>query len=208
MDDMDDKLKKIVLGFKNMLEVCEGHQKRLSCFAEYESQLEGWLKGELLYFLNKNNKEFQLQREFKHPKLNGRYRIDFKLTLNNDLAWIETKFWYIGRQKGPKYKIDDYLKDNPFKKDLFKLSLIDNGEKYILILAVINKNEEEMKTFDACRKWEEKIKDIQNLKEYNVKIQEKNINKEKIFEIKEIKNLSNENYFSDQFFLGLLKVTP
>ena len=86
-------------------EALDGRRDILDCFCNYGVQLEGWLKGELLYFLDaekSGGRLYDFDREVSFGQ--GRRKIDIRITGANGLAtWVELKHWLIGYQKGYKY---------------------------------------------------------------------------------------------------------
>ena len=97
----DNNIKKIVLELKKHFDDKNGI---FTCFCTQGVQIEGWLKGELLYFLSQlkeTGKINDFDREVKSPVSNQ--KIDFKLELktnnNIEIIWLELKHWLIGYQK-------------------------------------------------------------------------------------------------------------
>ena len=97
----------IVNGFKKVLEL---RKNVLQCLCNYGVQTEGWLKAELLYFLETQKTSGDLRDFDREVKFGlGRKKIDFKLTNTNDEdAWVELKHWLIGHQRGTKYDASFY----------------------------------------------------------------------------------------------------
>lgn len=118
----------------------------LECFCTYGVQLEGWLKGELLYFLaseKAHGRLYDFDREVGFGQ--GRRRIDIKITHDDHrLIWLELKHWLIGYQRGSRYGAGFYFGDSSaagIKPDVEKLNLA-YGRKHILILTTANPGEE------------------------------------------------------------------
>ncbi|MDO9098258.1 MAG: hypothetical protein Q7U60_09065, partial [Candidatus Methanoperedens sp.] len=115
----------------------------LNCFCKYGVQLEGWLKGELLTFLD-NEKNAGKIAHFDREVIVGlgRKKTDLKVRTNsNEEAWIELKHWLIGSQRGTQYNAQFYFGDPSsvgIKPDVEKLSQLSNGTKYLLILTTAN----------------------------------------------------------------------
>jgi len=129
----------LVKRFQEVLDVRPGI---LECFCDHGVQLEGWLKGELLYFLDAEKaggRLYDFDREVSFGQ--GRRKIDIKLTGEDGLAtWVELKHWLIGHQKGSKYNAGFYLRDPSsagIKPDVEKLRPT-SGSKFVLILATAN----------------------------------------------------------------------
>ncbi len=182
---IDNNLIKILLKLKNYFNT---KKEILTCFCVQGVQLEGWLKGELLYFLSnlKESKEiYDFDREVK--LLVSNQRIDFKLELKtnskNEVLWLETKHWLIGYQKGYKYNANFYFGDPTsvgIKPDVEKLSVIKSDNKYMLILTTANPGREEW--LNGIQKFSNKFSNF------------------------EIESLTDPNEFEDFYFLGLLKI--
>ena len=65
-------------------EVLDGDLGRLSCFHVYGVQVEGWLKGELLYFLDNEKKKgtvADFDREVRIVLGNKRKHVDLQVSL-------------------------------------------------------------------------------------------------------------------------------
>ena len=123
-------------------EALDARRDILECFCTYGLQLEGWLKGELHYFLEAERaggRLYDFDREVSFGQ--GRIEIDIKITGENGLAtWLELKHWMIGYQKGYKYDAGFYLRDSSsvgIKPDVEKLQLTP-ASRYMLILATAN----------------------------------------------------------------------
>lgn len=181
----DGQVKDIVLRFKQVL---DEHEEQLRCFCTYGVQLEGWLKGELLFFLDHEKaarKIAHFDREVR--PVDSRQRVDIYLQLNQDLhasnVWIELKHWLIGYQKGSKYDTIFYFGDSSsvgIKPDVEKLSKILCDGKYMLILTTANPGEDE---------W------IRGIAKFN----------ERFFPLA-IESLTSPMDFPDAYFLGLMQV--
>lgn len=137
----------IVLRFGKTL---NEHSKHMKCFCAYGVQLEGWLKGEFLVFLDelKTTKEIvNFDREVSSGS--GRRKVDFCIEIStgvsSELIWVEIKHWLIGYQKGYKYNSLFYFGDPSsvgIKPDVEKLLEIERGSKFLLILATANPGDE------------------------------------------------------------------
>jgi len=184
-NNLDNNLLGINLRFKDYLNSKEGI---LRCFHSQGVQLEGWLKGELLYFFSnlKDSKEiYDFDREVKSPVSNQ--KIDFKLELitrnKNEVLWLEIKHWLIGYQKGYKYNANFYFGDPTsvgIKPDVEKLSVIESDNKYMLILTTANPGRENW--FNGVQKFNNK------------------------FPNSKIESLTDPKEFEDFYFLGLLRI--
>jgi hypothetical protein len=136
-------VKGMVARFK---EILDAHDKQLECFCRLGVQLEGWLKGELLYFLDNEKNEKKIVNFDREVQLNtGRQKVDLRLEILTETTtlnvWIELKHWLIGSQKGTKYNAPFYFGDASsvgIKLDVEKLGKITDGSKYLLILTTAN----------------------------------------------------------------------
>lgn len=135
--------KDLVIRFK---EVLKSKEDILECFCKYEVQLEGWLKGELLYFLHREKDAGRISHfDREVPMGMGRKRVDFKVGMAANSggleAWIELKHWLIGDQKGIPYNAQFYFGDPSsvgIKSDAEKLNAIADGSKFLLVLTTAN----------------------------------------------------------------------
>ncbi|MBA7501445.1 hypothetical protein ES706_00015 [subsurface metagenome] len=139
----EDHLKNLFVRFK---EILNSKKEPLNCFCKYGVQVEGWLKGELLCFLD-NEKATGRLAEFDRevPLGMGRKKVDFRVKMSTSSgaleAWIELKHWLIGYQKGSRYNAQFYFGDSGIvgiMPDVEKLSEISSGSKFILILITAN----------------------------------------------------------------------
>ena len=84
--------------------ILDRHDRHLECFCQYGVQVEGWLKGELLCFLDSEKAAGRIVNFDREVRLDiGRKRIDLRLEIPAGRAvlnaWIELKHWLIGSQK-------------------------------------------------------------------------------------------------------------
>jgi hypothetical protein len=163
------------------------HQRQFECFDKYAIQVEGWLKGEIVHVFDSevNAKKldyFAPEADYPFP---GRKKVDCKLILNGTPVWIELKHFQVGWQDEERWKASDYFVDKKYGiyNDVDKLSKIDNGGKYILILATKNPR------CDELGNWEKGIN----------KFNEK-------FAPLRIRSHTMPSDFPDSYFLGLLEV--
>lgn len=183
--NIDQKLVKIIYLLRNYLDT---KKEILTCFCSHGVQLEGWFKGELLFFFSnlKSSKDIlDIDREVKSPVANN--KIDFKLELQtdnqSDTVWIELKHWLIGYQKGYKYNSQFYFGDPTsvgIKSDAEKLTNIKSNNKYMLIVTTAN---------PGINDWYNGVQKFNN-KFSNLKIE----------------SLTDPSEFNDFYFLGLLKI--
>ncbi len=123
-------------------EVLNPRRSILECFCRYGVQIEGWLKGELLHFLDTEKASgslYEFDRETAFDE--GRRKIDITLTdENSHITWVELKHWLIGLQRGDRYDANFYFGDSSsvgIKPDVEKLKLA-SGNRYVLVLATAN----------------------------------------------------------------------
>ncbi len=168
----------------------ESRSEQLRTFYKYESQLEGWMKGEILWFLDRetvNGRLANFDREVLMPQRKSRKRIDLRLifyTVEGPATyWIEMKHWLIGYQKDTLYNCQFYFGDpsqGSIKSDVEKLVNLRNGEKYLLILMTAN---------PGMKDWED------GLRKFNGKFQPLHLTP-----------LTEPMNYPEYFFLGLLRV--
>lgn len=183
--NLDNKLLNIVLELKNHF---DGKKEIMGCFCNQGVQLEGWLKGELLYLFSNFKKSGDLSdfdREVKSPISNQKidFRIEFQKGNGNIIFWLEIKHWLIGYQKGYKYNANFYFGDPTsvgIKPDVEKLSVIKSDNKYMLILTTANPGREDW--LNGIQKFSNKFSNFK------------------------IESLTDPNEFEDFYFLGLLKI--
>ena len=163
-------------------------QAILECFCKHGVQVEGWVKGEMLYFLDSgavNSRLIKFDREVSIGL--GRKKVDFALTIEKDNGsqrlWIEIKHWLIGYQKGTRWTASSYFVDTSsvgIKPDVEKLTMIPTGEKFLLVLATANPGKTDWSS--GIRKFNSKFKPLC------------------------IKGLTNPSDFPPSYFLGLLGI--
>lgn len=183
---MENDLRLLISDFKNTL---NGHEELLKCFCKYGVQLEGWLKGELLYCLDNEKKQkaiIDFDREVALGKEIG--KVDLRITLPSASGfvdvWVELKYWLIGYQRGTPYNASSYFGDPSsvgISVDAGKLSRIPRGLKYILVLAVANPGSDDWTT---------------GVEKFNTK-----------FSPLRVASITSPEDFPQSCFLGLLRVT-
>jgi len=183
---MANYVQDMVTRFKAIL---DAHDKHLECFCHYGVQVEDWLKGELLCFLDEEKTVGRIVNFDREVQLDaGRKKIDLRLEIPAGSsvlnAWIELKHWLVGYQKGYKLNAQFYFNDPTsvgIKPDAEKLVEVKEGSKYILILATANPGEKE---------W------LNGIVRFNDK-----------FSPLLLESLTNPTEFPQSYFLGLLEVT-
>ncbi len=147
--NIDNELINLIANFKKVLDLHEGHLKN---FCNYKVQLEGWLKGEFLCFLDDQTKAGNIagfDREIKlatDQRKKFDFRIAFKLDGKTEYAWLEAKHWLIGCQKGVTYNANSYFTDPSsvgIADDVKKLLNVKEGGRYLVILATANPGKEQ-----------------------------------------------------------------
>lgn len=183
---LDNQIRDLVARFKQGFEAHEGH---LKSFCNHGVQLEGWLKGEFLSFLDQQKAQGAIVSFDREEKVSSdkRKRVDFKVELITDtgakFAWVELKHWLIGYQKGVMYDASFYFSDPTsvgISQDAKKLTKVLDEGKYILILATANPGED---------KWQK------GMAKFNKKFTPINI-----------ETLLQPKDFPDYYYIGLLKV--
>jgi len=164
-------------------------EQQLRCFHKYESQVEGWLKGELLCFLEQEKVAGRLphfEREkvvrIGDKRMNVDVVLQFDKSRGSPLSFVELKHWHIGTQKNDYYGPQWYFKDPTCaKRDVEKLLKIpDGGDKFMLVLLTKNPGPEDW----SC-----------GVNEFNIK-----------FPRLLVRSLTDPGDYPDFFFLGLLHV--
>lgn len=178
---MREDIVALVEGFAQTLLAREA---QLKCFYRYETQVEGWFKGELLHYLDSQKQAglvHDFRREANVPEL-GRAKVDFALTTagssSEGTCWIELKHWHIGHQSGQDWQPRWYFQ-SPDQNDVGKLLKISSGEKYLMVLAT--KNAGRAKWNDGVSVFNERFAPLH------------------------VDSLTNPDDYPDFFFLGLLE---
>ncbi|MBI2587111.1 MAG: hypothetical protein HYW28_14760 [Rhodospirillales bacterium] len=171
----------------NLSAYLKRREVQLKAFYKFESQLEGWLKGELITFLDHerlDHRIYDFEREARIPE--SRKRVDFRIDFAEgngikNTAWIELKHWHIGKQKGIPYTCKFYFGDSNkgIVVDVRKLDILESECQYLLILMTKNP---EKKDWDA------------GIEIFNRK-----------FSPYLLRPLTQPTDYPDSFFLGLLR---
>lgn len=194
---MCEEMKTLVSRLAEYLRTREQH---LRCFniQGYESQVEGWFKGELLYFLDREKREGRLpdrKREnvvyFDDDPMNAKKGtkclvdvvLQFDKTESSRVSWVELKHW-IGCQKNTPYNPSSYFCQYN-KSDIKKLSKIPkSGDKFMLVLYTPKPNP---------KKWNDGVNNFNKKFSKNLQCS--------------LKPLTEPDDYPDYFFLGLLRVS-
>ena len=86
--------------------VLDQHIGLMDLFDEHAIQVEGWLKGELLAFLNQDKQKGVIRNLYVEvrPDRISRKRIDLQIDVNGKIVWVELKHFQIGRQESLSHK--------------------------------------------------------------------------------------------------------
>jgi hypothetical protein len=185
--NIDNTLLQLVSDFRSTL---DNHLEQLKCFCNRGVQVEGWLKGEMLFFLGEEVKRSVIEdfdREVRINDKNGkRHVVDLKIVrkspIRHDLAYVELKHWLIGYQKNTRWFARSYMTDNSsvgISLDAKRLQQISRVPNYLFILATANPGTDD---------WNKGIEI------FNTKFTGK------------IDPLTTPKDFPDEYFIGLLKV--
>jgi len=180
----EDYLKDLVSRFRRVL---DGKKEILECFCRYGVQVEGWLKGEFLYFLDNEKKEGRIVDFDREVSIGvGRKKVDFKVRIPTSSGvlevWIELKHWLVGVQQGTTYNAGFYFGDRNMgiKPDAEKLCHVSTGRKFFLILTTAN---------PGVKDW------LTGVAKFNRKFSPINL-----------ESLTNPGNFPCHYYLGLLEV--
>ena len=111
-------------------------EDRLDCFSRYEVQVEAWLKGEILTFLDRLKRDRRIAGFDREVSINGG-KIDLAIDVGSVRHWVELKHWLIGRQKGAKWRATAYV--DGLENEVAKLADV-KAAKNGWILALCTKN--------------------------------------------------------------------
>ena len=192
---MDEELKALVSRFAEYLRRSE---QKLRCFHKYESQVEGWFKGELIYFLDQEKLEGRLPNFEREKKLyihvgdkRKRMQIDFVLhfaeTDRSRDSWVELKHW-IGTQNNTNFSPSQYFRVPSKRSDSCAqcverlLAIPEDGDKFMLVPFTPK---------PGSKDWNAGVRDFNTM-----------------FAPLAVRSLTNPDDYPDYFFLGLLRVCP
>lgn len=183
---MDKEMKALVSRFAEYLRRSE---RQLQCFHQYESQVEGWFKGELICFLDREKLEGRLHNF--EPEKSGddesRKRTDIVLQFDKSspISWVELKHcigYYKNRRcdSSSYFRVDNY---SCIKRDVEKLlTRPEDDDKFMLVPFTPNPGSED---------WSSGVDAFNNK-----------------FSSLSVHSLTNPGDYPDYFFLGLLHVGP
>ncbi len=134
---MCEKMKDLV---SKLAEYLRRSEQQLRCFHKYESQVEGWFKGELLCFLDRENRTGRLHN-FEREKSGddeSRERTDIVLQFDklSPISWVELKHC-IGYYNNRRYDSSSYFSvdnDSCIRRDVEKLlTRPKDDDKFMLV---------------------------------------------------------------------------
>ena len=184
---MCEEMRNLVSRFAEYLRRSE---RQLGCFHQYESQVEGWFKGELLCFLDREKLEGRLpnfERERQGYYNDTQYmKVDIVLQFDNrPTSWVELKHC-IGYYNNRRYDSSSYFRvdnDSCIKRDVEKLlTRPKDDDKFMLVPFTPNPGPED---------WRAGV-DLFNAN----------------FSPLSVRSLTNPDDYPKYFFLGLLHVCP
>lgn len=183
---LDKQVRDLVTSFKQVL---DAHECHLKSFCNHGVQVEGWLKGELLGFLEQQQADGVIAGFSREVKVENdkRKKVDLKVVFPTDKGteciWIELKHWLIGQQQGVPYNASFYFNDPTsvgISQDTKKLAKVPEENRYILVLTTANPGDEE---------WQRGV----------AKFNEK-------FAPPRLETLTQPSHFPRHYSLGLLKI--
>jgi hypothetical protein len=123
--------------FEEMKKLILSHSDRMEIFRKYEFQSEGWIKTELLALLDDIYCKGHIGKPDKEVKANGFSKIDLVVNLHNEKHWIELKHYYVGKQKGQRWRVIDFIDD--LEAECAKFKAVSAGDNaWILALCTVN----------------------------------------------------------------------
>lgn len=123
--------------FEEMKKHILSHSDRLECFREYEFQSEGWVKTELLMLLDDLYRKGHIGKPDREVKAKGFSKIDLLINTNNEKHWVELKHYYVGNQKGKRWRVIDFIDDLESECAKFK-AVGAGGNAWIFALCTVN----------------------------------------------------------------------
>jgi hypothetical protein len=120
----------------------KNHLERLECFGKYEFQAEGWLKTEWMTLLEQMRGRGQIIGLDREVVAEGRMKIDLAVDLPDGRHWIELKHWYIGHQKGQRWRPIDFIAE--LEQECKKFGVVGAGARgWIAALCTLNPGHKE-----------------------------------------------------------------
>jgi len=162
----------------------DGMEDRLLAFSKYGFQAEGWLKTELITWLDAAQEHGRLARVQREIPTESRKKVDLAIDLDDERNWIELKHWLVGKQAGQTFRAGFYFGDDAgfgLHRDAEKLvSTTSSGGLWILVLVTANPGEAE---------W------MEGIQKYHAK-----------FHGPQVVSRSNPRAFPSHYCLGLFEV--
>jgi hypothetical protein len=156
----------------------------LRCFSNLGVQVEGWLKAEILFQLERKMQEGLIDKFDREVRVGRtRRKLDLLVSVQGIVYVLELKHWLIGQQRGQQWNSRQHF--NAAAKQLERqasdLSRF-RGEGYFLILTTRNPGESD---------WSRGLQYIQErLRRRHISLQ----------------SITEPQQFPEHYFLGLLKV--
>ena len=179
---MCEEMKTLV---SRLAEYLRRSEQQLKSFHKYESQVEGWFKGELLCFLDREKREgrlhdFGLERQ-DHGGCNG-MRVDIMLKFDNTYpSWVELKHLIKANFAPSQYFTLSKDRSDSYAYCVKRLLTIsENSDKFMLVLFTPNPD---------SQKWNNCVWEFNNK-----------------FSPLSVRSLTNPGDYPEYFFLGLLHV--
>lgn len=106
--------------------------RKIEAFTHAQRQVEGWFKGELIWFLTGGANVWEAEVPFPHDR---RKRCDFMVDVEGTPVYLELKALYHGQQRSARFGLGIYLyKDTVgIWGDVLKLSRLRVGLGYSLL---------------------------------------------------------------------------
>lgn len=185
---IEDNLQILVSDLRDTL---DKRLNQLRCFCDKGVQVEGWLKGEMLYFLDNEVRKNVIKgfdREvwiWHNDNYDKRSVIDLRIDLKDSSrsVFVELKHWLIGKQRGVMWRAFSYFSDPSsvgISLDVKKLKRLSKETNYTLILATANPGHDD---------W------VKGIEKFNSK-----------FAPLRVESLTEPNNFPEEYFIGLLKI--
>jgi len=185
---MCEEMKTLV---SRLAEYLRRSEQQLKSFHKYESQVEGWFKGELFCFLDREKRTGRLHGFEKERQV---YYNDTQFILvdivlqfdepdNNPVSWVELKHW-IGYQNETPYNPSSYFMTTTCVKPVVErlLTIPENSDKFMLVPFTPN---------PGSKGWNSGVE------AFNTR-----------FTSLSVCSLTNPDDYPEYFFLGLLHVCP
>ena len=124
----DRKFEVLVKNFYT--DLIENKQQYLDLFSRLQIQIEGWFRGELMNYFEKQ--KIPMSNKNREVQLNDgtKEKADLKIELNKELYWIEIKHILIGYQLKDSFSLGFYFSNGTYiHRDIEKLRNIGRSEE-------------------------------------------------------------------------------